>query len=341
MFLIYLEHGLGAAARAAARRRRCDARTEQHAAEVQLRLDRIELERGFGFFGLRFALVGLGLRELGRLELGDIDHDGEDELVIATHDVGVVAIGDEVDGSWSFTEFGNKPDTFVHEIEIGDVDGDGKPEAFATPSARNRASMESQPGGVARLTKGEDGSWGLEEVVYWEESHAKEILVADLDGDGTSALYAVREGHTVKKDGKVELVDPVKIVQLIPADKGWEQKVVAELQDQQCRFLLPVDVEGDGTRELVAAGYKNGLYLLRPGPDGTFTSEVIDANSSGFEHATHAADLDKDGTPELYVAADNQGEVRRYVWNGSGFDRKTIGKIGKSHITWNIQDGVF
>ncbi|MCO4744538.1 MAG: VCBS repeat-containing protein [Proteobacteria bacterium] len=275
------------------------------------------------------------------IEFGDVDADGADEMVVATHDVGVVAVGDEVDGKWVFTEFGRKDDTFVHEIEIGDVDGDGKVEAFATPSARNRASMESQPGGVSAVVHAEDGTWSLEEIVHWDNSHAKEILVTDLDGDGTSTLYAVQEAHTEKVDGKVKIIDPVKVVKLEPSASGWTETVVAELQDQQCRFLLPVDVDGDGKKELVAAGFKNGLYLLRPSEDGTFAVETIDANSSGFEHATHAADLDGDGKQELYVAADNQGEVRRYVWNGTGFDRKVIAEIGPSHITWNLQDGVF
>lgn len=275
------------------------------------------------------------------LEFGDVDGDGEDEMVIATHDVGVVAVGNEVDGKWVFTEFGKKDDTFVHEVEIGDVDGDGKAEAYTTPSARNRASMESQPGGVSKVVFAEDGSYSLEPVVHWEESHAKEILVTDLDGDGTSELYAVREAHTEKVAGAVSIIDPVKVVQLTPDGDSWKQTVVAELQDQQCRFLLPVDVEGDGTMELVAAGFKNGLYLLRPQEDGTFAVETIDANSAGFEHATHAADLDKDGIPELYVAADTQRELRRYEWNGTGFDRKVIADIEQRHITWNIQDGVF
>lgn len=275
------------------------------------------------------------------IEIGDVDGDGADELVIATHDMGVVAVGDEVDGKWEFTEFGRKPDTFVHEIELGDVDGDGTIDAFATPSARNRASMESQPGGVARVVRSADGTFSLEEIVHWEESHAKEILVADLDGDGTSALYAVREAHTEKGEGGVRVVDPVRIVQLKPESDGWSQTVVATLDDQQCRFLLPVDVDGDGKRELVAAGFKNGLYLLTGKPDGTFDVSTIDADSAGYEHATHAADLDGDGRAELYVASDNQRELRRYTFVDGKWEKKVLAPIGAKHITWNIQDGVF
>jgi len=83
------------------------------------------------------------------IEIGDVDGDGIDELVIATHDSGVVAVVN-VDAEGKVTnviEMDGKADTFVHEIEIGDIDGDGKLEFFATPSDRNRADA-SQAGGV-------------------------------------------------------------------------------------------------------------------------------------------------------------------------------------------------
>ena len=64
----------------------------------------------------------------------------------------------------------------------------------------------------------------------------------------------------------------------------------------------------------------------------------IDKESSGFEHATHVADLDGDKKAEIYVAADDQRELRRYVWNGTDFDREVISRIPKLHISWNLQD---
>ena len=50
----------------------------------------------------------------------------------------------------------------------------------------------------------------------------------------------------------------------------------------------------------------------------------MDGDSKGFEHATAAADLDGDGRAELYVASDDDKEIRRYVWSGSRFERETI-----------------
>ena len=116
--------------------------------------------------------------------------------------------------------------------------------------------------------------------------------------------------------------------------------MVASLDDRLCRFLTAGDVDGDGRREMVAATFRSGLWLLRPGadPTGSFEVTLIDRDSSGFEHAAILTDLDADGTDELYVASDDQGEVRRYTWNGSGFDKEVIfsREIPRSVFTWNI-----
>lgn len=276
------------------------------------------------------------------IEIGDLNGDGKDEMAIATHDQGVVAVGTQENGAWTFAEFDQKADTFVHEVEIGDVDADGKKEFYVTPSDRNRSSGESQPGGVARYDF-KDGKYERSQVVFWENSHAKEILVADMDGDGKDELFAVREAHTVKnpETNAIEIKDPVRIVRLTAKGGKFEESIAASLDDKQTRFILPADVDGDGKKEMIAAGMDSGLWMLKAKGDGTFENVLIDANSGGFEHATHAADLDKDGKLEIYVASDKNKEVRRYIWNGTAFDRKVIYKIGPDHITWNLQDGVF
>jgi len=275
------------------------------------------------------------------LEIADVDGDGADDIVLATHDQGVVAVGKENMAGWQFTEIDSKPDTFVHEIEIGDVDGDGKMEIYATPSDRNRASLVSQSGGVARYDwDAASSTWKRTQIVLWEDSHAKEILVTSLGG-GPTRLYAAREGHTEKgADGVLKVVDPVRIVRLDPGPEGaWTQTIVATLEDTQCRFLLAADVDGDGRQELIATGMKSGVHLLRPNEDGTFDRVLIDASSSGFEHAVDVADLDGDGKVEIYVAADDQKGLRRYVWDGSGFARTEVGGIPTAHLTWSLQDG--
>ncbi len=277
-------------------------------------------------------------QRLRDMELGDFDGDGADEIAIATHDMGVVAVADEVDGEWKVQEMDERPDTFVHEIEVGDVDGDGRIEFYATPSERNKASGLSQPGGVVRYDF-KDGRYVRSDVVHWDQTHAKEILVADTDGDGRDELYAVAEATVVDEGGEKKRIKPVTIWRFDKEGSGWKGTEVATLDDTQLRFLVPGDVNGDGSTDLVAAAYKSGLWLLQRREDGTFEPTLIDRNSGGFEHATHVADLDGDGKPEIYVAADARREFRVYTWNGQSFDRKKIATIPKTRITWNLSDG--
>ena len=115
------------------------------------------------------------------------------------------------------------------------------------------------------------------------------------------------------------------------------RNVIATLDDQLCRFLTAGDVDGDGVREIVAATHTAGLWMLRRRGDG-WEKELIASDSSSFEHATILLDLDGDGRDELYVASDDQGQVRRYTWENGEWQREIILEYsdGLPRFTWNI-----
>src|SRR5438094_9109 len=87
-----------------------------------------------------------------------------------------------------------------------------------------------------------------------------------------------------------------------------------------------------------AAANKRRLWLLRPFRNGPWEKELIDAGSGGFEHASILLDLDGDKRDELYVASDNQKEVRRYDWTPKGWRHEVLLKYNDklSRLTWNI-----
>ncbi len=274
------------------------------------------------------------------IEVGDVDGDGKDEWVIATHDAGVITVYEPDEKT--HVELDKKADTFVHEIEIGDVDGDGKKEFFATPSDRNQAN-KSQHGEIVMYKH--DGSSYVRSIVDpGEDTHAKEILIADIEGDGTDEFFGVMEAQT---DDKKKVIKPVTISQYTPKEGGgFDMAEIASIDDRQTRFLLAGDFDGDGRKEMVAAAMKTGIYLLDSEVDEEsgevkWTSQKFESDSSGFEHATIARDLDGDGTMELYVAADDQRELRKYTWDAEGktFKRELLGRLEESTITWNIEAG--
>ncbi|MBW1830559.1 MAG: VCBS repeat-containing protein [Deltaproteobacteria bacterium] len=271
-------------------------------------------------------------------EVADVYGDGTPAIVVATHDQGVVAILRQRVNKWKVERIDKKKDTFVHEIEIGDLDKDGVLEVYATPSEPNKLDADAQRGEVVRYVpkRGE----GPTLVADLGKRHAKEIYVGDVDGDGTDELYVAVEALTRGRGARLELVEPVEI-RRYDADTPPDAKVIiATIPDRLCRFLTVGDVDGDGKKEMVAASFSKGLWLLRPGknPKSEWGVESIDRDSGGFEHAALLTDLDGDGTDELYVAADVQGELRRYVWVRGRAKRQVILKreIPMSRMTWNI-----
>lgn len=279
------------------------------------------------------------------LEIGDVDHDGKDELVLATHDSGVVAVVDpgEEDRPAVVTEMDRQADTFVHEIEIGDIDGDGELEFFATPSGRNQAGYSQSGGVVMYRWNGEryDKTW----VEHQEGTHAKEILAYDVTGDGTSELFSVLEAE-VGTDGGMR--KPVEIRLYRYRDDGsFEYRTIGTVPDRQTRFLVPGDLDRDGRVDLIAPALQAGVFLFRAPAGSTidsaeWTRTKIGDETSGFEHAAYTADLDGDGAIELYVAGDEQGKLIRYDPDGHGGFRATVlGALDPGVFTFNITSGTF
>jgi hypothetical protein len=278
------------------------------------------------------------------IEIGDVNGDGRDEYVIATHDSGVVAVYSPASGSTPsrVVELDQQPDTFVHEIEIGDIDGDGIPEFFATPSGRNRLGV-SQSGQIV-MHKWDGQGYPRTVVDPLGTTHAKEILATDIDGDGRAELFGAIEAQL---DSQGRIVRPVEIRQYWQGKSGaFRHEVIATIPDAQCRFLVAADFDGDGQQEIVAAPIKTGLYLLHRVLDkktnrATWSVTQFETQSSGFEHACVTADLDGDGRPELYVAADDQRELVRYDYDRAAgtFRRTRLGALEPGVITWNVTAG--
>jgi hypothetical protein len=274
-------------------------------------------------FGGRFS-------RLRDAEVADVMGDGVPTVVVGTHDQGVVAlVRPEPGGGFSVKELDRQPDTFVHEIEVGDLDGDKVLEIYATPSRPNKLDGTPQPGSVVRYVpaRGE----GRKVVADLGDRHAKEILVTDLDGDHKDELYASVEAVS---GGNVEVR---RYLAGTPPQSG---ETIAVLPDRLCRCLTAGDVDGDGRREIVAAPAKAGLWLLRPSdrPGIPWRTERIADNSSGFEHAALLADLDQDGRDELYVASDDQNEVRRYQFRQGTWTSEVLYRYPEKlpGFTWNL-----
>jgi hypothetical protein len=92
-------------------------------------------------FGGRFS-------RMRDVEVADLYGDGKPVLVVATHDQGVVAIVRTAGATFSAEELDREANTIVHEVEVGDLDGDGTLEVYVARSLPNRMDGTPQPGSV-------------------------------------------------------------------------------------------------------------------------------------------------------------------------------------------------
>jgi hypothetical protein len=268
-------------------------------------------------------------------EVADVTGDGVQDIIIVTHDQGVVAVAYWENGKCSVHELNREGNTFVHEVETGDVDGDGIAEIFTTPSKPNKLDGSVQPGRISRWDF-KDGKWSETEVELLESRHAKEILCVTLPGDTRPVLFASLEGERIGGD---EEGDTTRI-RMYRFDNGITIPIdIASLPGRLCRFLCFGDTDGDGNKELIASTKSSGIWKLVPPGEGSgkeWQKTLIATDTSGFEHATYLFDGDRDGKDEIYVASDDQREMRCYWFNGNRYEIQVIGKLKDNTITFNI-----
>jgi hypothetical protein len=285
---------------------------------------------------LSAATFGGRFNRFRDMEAGDVTGDGVPELVIATHDAGVVAVvARKDDGGWSTEVIDSTPSTFVHEIELGDLDGDGGVEIYATPTAPNRLDRGLQPGRIVHYSRTSSG-WSALPVEIFSDRHAKEIAVADVDGDGRQELLAAVERPRVADEHGPH---DVEIVRFDRSVDGWDSRRVATVTATTCRSIVVGEIDGDPQKEVVVGCGRTGLWLLEPGQD-RWAVRRFDPRATSVETAVALGDLDRDGISEVYVAADDSRRVIQYRARGTGFDRTELFEIAGNAMTFNIEAGL-
>lgn len=243
-----------------------------------------------------------GLPESGAyfgVTFGDIDNDGNQDIVAASDGNGIsVFLGD---GAGEWTAVVSHPATSggYGDVAVGDYDSDGNLDIFAS----SPASRESTPTGL-HVFKG-DGAGGFSELdstltTLPTQGKWRGVAVGDVDNNGildiaATAGYSTSDGiHVYLGDGTGRFSDNSSG---LPPDEDRGSKVVLS------------DFNNDGILDVAAAGNPGvSVFLGSIGFNGemVWTQSSTGLPSQRFTGLS-AGDFDSDGNMDLFMASYNAG----------------------------------
>lgn len=265
----------------------------------------------------------------------DVDGDGDPDFVGARYDPGLLfwlecpgtdsgerlwpvhRIHDEVHG--------------IHGVLVGDVDGDGAPDLIANSAQPKEPFSES----VVWLTVPEHprsvDEWPLHLAAAHDAPGLTHYLgLGDLNGDGRADIMTAAKGGPQAQPGSGDWFAWWEA----PADsrqRGWKKHLVAADQPGATN-ILPTDVNGDGTMDLICSrGHGAGVVWFE-GPD--WTMHEIWPELAG-PHCLAIGDIDGDGDIDAATCAKDD---KLAVWfENDGRGGFTSHVVGRDQAAYDIR----
>jgi len=237
--------------------------------------------------------VGGSSDTVGSIEAGDLDGDGNIDLV-AAHGVLTVSMG-RGDGRFSTPQ--PQPDVLAAAAAIADIDADGIPDITAAVN------------NVLYVLEGV-GDGTFQNVTQLETAPTdlfRAITVADLGADGSLEIVVSDFG-----DDSIVIVERTTTGEFVV-----DRRIPAGVQPEH---VTSADINGDGLPDLGVAGSRPAVLLFIAQGDGSFnTSEMTSFRGSGNAQTLAFGDLNGDDAQDFVAGLRFSGDGAEIAYNlGNG-----------------------
>ena len=230
--------------------------------------------------------------------IGDLDGDGKPDLAVANYNGNTISqlLNTSTSGSVSFAaKVDFSTGTNPYDVAISDLDGDGKPDLAVMNYNEDTVSVlrnTSTSGSVAFAPK----------VDFGTGSHAHNVVIGDLDGDGKPDLAVANYAS-----------DTISLLRNTSTSGSISFAAKVDFGTGNNPYYVAIgDLDGDGKPDLAAANWtSNNVSVLRNTSTSGNVSFAAKVNFSAGNNPASVAigDLDGDGKPDLAVANWNSDSV--------------------------------
>ena len=226
------------------------------------------------------------------MAVGDIDGDGDIDVTVGTvWFENPRPSGNPASSPWIRHTLGS---TGNHDVAIGDLDNDGKPDIVTRGETSSVVTVFKQNSPTSWSSRTLDPGIGL-----------NGLALGDLDNDGD--LDIIVGGKWLENPGGAILTGT------------WAQHVFASWDPYA--FIETGDINGDGRIDIVLSVSEDSgrlSWFQNPtNPTSTWTEHVIDSGPLTKVHSLALVDIDKDGKRDV-VASEYEGTGRLLVYYNDG-----------------------
>jgi len=251
----------------------------------------VALNHGAGSFGSPLA-VAMGAATLKALRVVDLDGDGRNDLVGVSAAPAMVVRHNGAGMSFGPIESTPLPGgpNGWSGLALGDLDGDGRPDAVGSIHDSTAIAILMNDG------LGHLGAPTLHSLGGRSYAHP---LIGDFNGDGHADIV-------------VAVYEPQRGLTLLAGhgDGTFDPPIAAVLMSRYFLSLTAADLDADGDLDIGASGEDEVAVFENPG-DGQFAAPR--ALQPGYQEyffprgrSIGVGDFDRDGRPDLVVAAQSQ-----------------------------------